>query len=115
MDKELEKKFKEVADMIISNAVWEAGVEELFANKDMTEAQALDAIRNVGIGALIEKATWGIEGPTENGYDEWLKWKIKPEELPRYISAALFADAFKHQLTTMYNKDKAANEAKNKG
>lgn len=110
MYKELEEQIKEMHKMAITMACWEEGCRELFGNEDLTEAGACQAIREMGAAKIIEKATWLCRGNTSEGYDEWLRDKIKVADLPRYASLAAFIDCFQDQLKAMYERERKENE-----
>ena len=112
MDKELEQKMKEVHDMLICQYCWDEGCLALFGNENMTLDMVDAKIRMTGAEKLVAKSTWSFNCPTDDGYEAWLKRKVKLEELPKYVSFDTFAEKFKHTLTVMYQKEKKENDKK---
>lgn len=115
MDKELEKKFKEVTDMLICQYCWDEGCIKLFGTDDLNLDMVRERVSSIGMARLIEKAIWSFSCPTDKGYDAWLHSKIKLEDLPPRISFDTFVERFKIQLTALYQKDKKENAEKANG
>ena len=73
-------------------------------------ASDLSHIVKKGAEALMAETTWMFKCDTSKGYEEWCKQKIKPESLPEYITLEAYKGALKHELTALYNKEKAEHE-----
>ena len=109
MNKDFEQTMREFHKMAVEMACWEAGCRELFGNEDLNESQACKEIRKKGAQAIINKATWMCNVDTSKGYEEWLRQKIKADQLPEHVSLAAFTDIFSEQLKEIYRKEEKEN------
>ena len=108
MEKSFEELRKEYNSILMSHVCYEKGCLALFGTPEVADVQA--AIVKKGAEALMAETTWMFKCDTSKGYEEWCKQKIKPESLPEYITLEAYKGALKHELTALYNKEKAEHE-----
>jgi len=107
MKDEIRNKFNEVNKLALDNICWCEGTETLFGKQLMTEQDAVAEITVKGKQALLHKVLWQCNCYKEGaGFDKWLKEKVKPDELPKYISAEALADYFNEELQEIYAKER---------
>lgn len=108
MEKELKELMQAAHKQIGDFICWQEGCREIFGDADIKDAR--QAILDKGAEALVRKTTWMCDITTENGYDEWVKEKVKWEKIPEELSKAAYLDIFRTQLTALYLQEKQAEE-----
>jgi len=103
-NKEFLETVKQYNDIVVSHICYEEGCLALFGSTDIVDVKA--EIMRRGKEELLKKTTWSFAPSTADGYDEWVKHKVKFDELPKYLTKEAYLAAFKHDLTAMYQKDK---------
>lgn len=108
---DFEKLIKEHHALIMNHICYEKGCEELFGTTNILHVE--DAIAAKGAEKILQETTWLFHCETGNGFDDWVKHKVKWDELPEYISKSAYLDGFRHQLTALFLKEKKEEEEAN--
>lgn len=96
-------------DMIIQHVCYEAGCEALFGTATLPSLVA--AVVEKGTEKILKETTWMFRCDTTKGFDEWVRQKVKWEELPKYVSRQAYLDGFDRQLHALFMKEKKEEKA----
>ena len=108
MEKELKEIMKEAHRVITEHLCWEAGCKAIFGDPDIVDVKK--AILEKGAEEIVKATTWSYNRVGEKSYDEWVKDKVRWDELPEELSKAAYLDGFLHQLTAEYIRQKKEEE-----